>query len=88
MTNDDIFRIFHLGHLPPHLAQVSAVFRDTAVMVANSLPPSADRTKCINELWQAKNWAVLAAVAKHAAERDQEKVSKGESPLPLEHPSD
>ena len=58
-------RLFATAHLPPHLAQISGHFRDLAFVIHDCLPPSAERTLALRDLWASKNQAVMAAVIAH-----------------------
>lgn len=62
MTAGEATKLFAYDHLPPHLRQVSEPFFILAGELFNSIPDhmGAYRTKALNELWQAKNWAVAA----------------------------
>lgn len=61
MDRKHVETLFRFQHLPPHLADVSAGFHALAVTIAEIVPPSAERTLCLRELWAAKNLAVVAA---------------------------
>ena len=55
------FRYDHLPeHLPEHLQEVSRPFHDLAHQLAESLS-GPELTKALDDLWSAKNWAVVAA---------------------------
>jgi len=51
---------FRYDHLPAHLQAVSRPFHDLAHQLAETLT-GPEVTKALDDLWKAKNWAVLAA---------------------------
>lgn len=51
---------FRVDHLPEHLQAVSRPFHDLAHQLAETLT-GAEVTRALERLWDAKNWAVLAA---------------------------
>ncbi|MFG2963592.1 hypothetical protein ACGFZS_09910 [Streptomyces sp. NPDC048288] len=51
---------FRYDHLPAALQEVSRTFHDAAHRLAVTLT-GPEVTKALDELWAAKNWAVLAA---------------------------
>ncbi|ELP64170.1 hypothetical protein PV735_05230 [Streptomyces turgidiscabies] len=51
---------FRFDHLPAHLQAVSRPFHDLAHQLAETLT-GPEVTKALDELWAAKNWAVVAA---------------------------
>ena len=51
---------FRFDHLPADLQAVSQPFHDLAQQLAETLA-GPEVTKALNDLWSAKNWAVLAA---------------------------
>ncbi|GHA28586.1 hypothetical protein GCM10010372_30460 [Streptomyces tauricus] len=51
---------FRYDHLPAHLQEVSRPFHDLAQGLAETLS-GAEVTRALERLWDAKNWAVLAA---------------------------
>ncbi|MEU6222233.1 hypothetical protein [Streptomyces sp. NPDC047042] len=51
---------FRYDHLPAHLQAVSRPFHDLAHQLAETLT-EPEVTKALDELWAAKNWAVVAA---------------------------
>ncbi|MFI9824406.1 hypothetical protein ACIHFC_28740 [Streptomyces sp. NPDC052013] len=51
---------FRYDHLPTHLQEVSRPFHDLAHRLADSLA-GPEVTKALDDLWKAKNWAVVAA---------------------------
>lgn len=51
---------FRVDHLPEHLQAVSRPFQDLAHQLAETLT-GAEVTRSLERLWDAKNWAVLAA---------------------------
>jgi hypothetical protein len=58
VTDAEVEKLFAYEHLPEHLKVVSIKFYECAMSICGIMPPSAYRTKALNELWQAKNWAV------------------------------
>jgi hypothetical protein len=60
VTRADAEKLFSYGHLPPHIQAVSAPFYGLAASLFDTIPDTmgAYRTKALNELWAAKNWAV------------------------------
>lgn len=57
---------FRYDHLPVHLQEVSRPFHDLAHQLAETLS-GPETTKALDDLWKAKNWAVLAASNKEVA---------------------
>ncbi|MFJ8992612.1 hypothetical protein ACIRQH_19725 [Streptomyces sp. NPDC102279] len=51
---------FRTDHLPEHLRAVSEPFRKLAHQLAETLTGD-EVTRALERLWDAKNWAVLAA---------------------------
>ncbi|MFG2277508.1 hypothetical protein ACGFNQ_02320 [Streptomyces asoensis] len=51
---------FRYDHLPQHLQAVSQPFHDLAHQLAETLA-GPEVTKALDDLWAAKNWAVVAA---------------------------
>jgi hypothetical protein len=51
---------FRYDHLPAHLQEVSRPFQDLAHQLAETLT-GPEVTKALDDLWKAKNWAVVAA---------------------------
>ncbi|MCG7203947.1 hypothetical protein [Streptomyces arenae] len=51
---------FRYDHLPAHLGEVSKPFHDLAHRLAETLT-GPEVTKALDDVWSAKNWAVLAA---------------------------
>jgi hypothetical protein len=51
---------FRLDHLPEHLQAVSRPFHDLAHQLAQTLA-GPEVTRALERLWDAKNWAVVAA---------------------------
>ncbi|MFJ8054966.1 hypothetical protein [Streptomyces sp. NPDC096142] len=51
---------FRYDHLPAHLQEVSRPFHDLAQQLAETLT-GPEVTRALERLWDAKNWAVLAA---------------------------
>jgi len=62
MTLKETEVLFQYQHLPPQLQAVSEPFHRIAVSFFRTIPDAqgAYRTKALNDLWQAKNWAVAA----------------------------
>ncbi|MFJ8110001.1 hypothetical protein [Streptomyces sp. NPDC096132] len=52
---------FRYDHLPEDLQKVSKPFHDLAHELAKSLS-GPEVTKALDDLWSAKNWAVVAHV--------------------------
>lgn len=61
-TTEPMLRFFAWEHLPPRLQGFSRPFADLAREMVEVLPRSAERTKLLNELLYAKDWAVRAAL--------------------------
>lgn len=57
-----ILRYFKFGHLPKHLAAVSAPFADLANQLAESLPPGPELSVALRKLLESKDAAVRAAL--------------------------
>ncbi|WP_328439389.1 hypothetical protein OHA71_23915 [Streptomyces sp. NBC_00444] len=55
-----MLRNFRYDHLPAHLQEVSKPVHDLAHRLAETLT-GPEVTKALDDLWKAKNWAVLAA---------------------------
>ena len=51
---------FRYDHLPAALQEVSRPFHDLAHQLAETLA-GPEVTKALDDLWKAKNWAVVAA---------------------------
>ena len=64
MTSEEAYTLFTYDHLPVHLQAVSKPFHDQAAHICGILEPSAYRTKALNSLWEAKNWAVAGVAQK------------------------
>ena len=64
MTNEEAEKLFALDHLPEHLQEVSIPFWEMSSHLCTIMEPSSYRTKALNELWQAKNWAVAGVAQK------------------------
>lgn len=58
-----LMQFFGFGHLPPHLAEVSAPFAELAWVVANG-PQNAETTVALRKLLEAKDCAVRAVLLK------------------------
>lgn len=61
-TAESMLRFFEWEHLPPHLQRYSRPFADLAREMVEALPQTPERTKLLNELLYAKDWAVRAAL--------------------------
>lgn len=55
-----LLRNFRYDHLPEHLKAVSRPFHDLAHLLAETLS-GPEVTRALGDLWDAKNWAVVAA---------------------------
>ncbi|MEV1079861.1 hypothetical protein AB0I98_16690 [Streptomyces sp. NPDC050211] len=55
-----MLRNFRYDHLPAHLQEASKPFHDLAHQLAETLT-GPEVTKALDDLWKAKNWAVVAA---------------------------
>ncbi|MFJ5157025.1 hypothetical protein ACIQCF_36930 [Streptomyces sp. NPDC088353] len=55
-----MLRNFRYDHLPEPLQKVSRPFHDLAHELAKTLS-GPEVTKALDDLWAAKNWAVVAA---------------------------
>jgi hypothetical protein len=55
-----MLRNFRYDHLPANLQAVSKPFHDLAHRLAETLS-GPEVTKALDDLWNAKNWAVVAA---------------------------
>jgi hypothetical protein len=55
-----LLRNFRYDHLPAHLQEVSKPFHDLAQRLAETLS-GPEVTRALGDLWDAKNWAVVAA---------------------------
>ncbi len=64
---EPMIRHFAFSHLPQSLAAVSRPFCALAESIVRDLPRSAERTKCLNELLMAKDWAVRAMIDMEAS---------------------
>jgi hypothetical protein len=53
---------FSYSHLPPALAEVGKAFHDIAHGICNSIAHTSTREEALKRLWDAKNWAVMAAI--------------------------
>lgn len=53
---------FANDHLPPHLAHIAAIFRDTAHQLADELTAGPELCMALRRLWDAKNCAVMHAI--------------------------
>lgn len=50
MTNEEVAKLFAYEHLPEHLKVISIKFYECAMEICALMPPSAYRTKALNEL--------------------------------------
>ncbi|MFD3614423.1 hypothetical protein ACFWWT_04070 [Streptomyces sp. NPDC058676] len=57
-----VLRHFRYDHLPEDLQEVSKPFHDLAHQLAETLS-GPEVTRALGDLWDAKNWAVVARVA-------------------------
>lgn len=57
-----MLRFFKYEHLPPSLQEMSKPFCELARWLCEKQQPSPERTKALNELCAAKDWAVRALV--------------------------
>jgi hypothetical protein len=64
MTSNEAIKLFAYEHLPEHLQAVSKPFFDQAAHICGVMEPSPYRTKALNSLWEAKNWAVAGVAQK------------------------
>jgi hypothetical protein len=59
---DPLLKYFAYGHLQPPLQAVSRPFYNLARELAETLPPSSQRTAALQKLLEAKDCAVRAAL--------------------------
>lgn len=59
---DDLRRWMRYDHLPPHLQDVSAIFRLAADQLCASVPPGRERTVALRKLLEAKDAGVRACI--------------------------
>ena len=64
MTRSEASTLFQYQHLPEAIQAVSKPFHDLAMKMFDDIPDEkgAYRTKALNELWNAKNWAVAGVI--------------------------
>lgn len=62
LAETPIMRFFHYAHLPDGLREISKHFAELALMMVNTLPPSAERTAGLRKLLEAKDCAVRASL--------------------------
>lgn len=63
VDQEPMLRFFRYEHLSAgDLRAMSAQFAGLAQVVCDRIPPSPERTRCLNELKVAKDWAVCAVV--------------------------
>lgn len=60
--DEPILKFFAYVHLPMPLRAVSERFHDLAFVLAQSLPPSEERTAALRKLLESKDAAVRAAL--------------------------
>lgn len=63
-ATQSVLRHFRYDHLPEHLQEVSKPFHDLAHQLADTLS-GPEVTRALGDLFNAKNWAVVACVAQH-----------------------
>lgn len=61
---EPILQFFSYEHLPPHLANISALFAELAGHIHETLPRNAERTVALRKLLESKDAAVRARLAK------------------------
>lgn len=61
---DRMLQFFAFDHLPPHLKEISAHFRDLALVIVSQTPPNPERTTALRKLLEAKDCAVRAVIYK------------------------
>ncbi|MGC1275025.1 MAG: hypothetical protein WBC44_15070 [Planctomycetaceae bacterium] len=61
---ESLLRWFECGHLPAHLQEVVAPFRDLARQVAVRSPNNPETTVALRKLLEGKDAAVRAAIAR------------------------
>ncbi len=66
MQEEYLLQFFALGHLPEHLAKISAPFETLATQVVETLPRNPERTVALRKLLEAKDCAVRAQLFKGA----------------------
>lgn len=59
---ESILQFFAVGHLPPHLAAVSAPFAALAEHIVASCPRNPERSASLRKLLEAKDCAVRAVL--------------------------
>ena len=61
MTNNNpIMQFFEYKHLPPDLAETSAIFKNAADYLVSKTDPSAEQSAALRHLLEAKDAAVRA----------------------------
>jgi hypothetical protein len=60
--DEPLLQFFEFGHLPEHLAAVSAPFAILARDLVNTLPRNPERTVALRKLLEAKDCAVRAVL--------------------------
>ncbi len=66
MQEEYLLQFFAFGHLPEHLAKISAPFAALATQVVETLPRNPERTVALRKLLEAKDCAVRAQLFKGA----------------------
>mgnify|MGYP001558414994 CR=1 FL=1 len=61
---DRMLQFFAFGHLPDHLAKISAPFAALAHEIVTTLPANPERTVALRKLLEAKDCAVRAKLFK------------------------
>ena len=64
MDEERMLQFFEYEHLPPHLQEISRLFHGLAHRLVATLPRNPERTKALNDLLAAKDWAVRSRLAK------------------------
>lgn len=57
-------RIFEHMRLLPHMEEIGAIYDELAEKMLAKVPPSLERTAALEALWDAKDAAIRACVAK------------------------
>ncbi len=63
MADSYLLQFFAYAHLPPHLQEVSAQFREVAQNI-DKLPNNPEKTTALRKLLEAKDCAVRAVLFK------------------------
>jgi len=64
MSKSYLMQFFAYGHLPPHLQEVSAPFRELAQTLEASLPNNPEKSTALRKLLEGKDAAVRAVIFK------------------------